>query len=309
MNIAVDGSVVFSEEHKKRLSKIGSFSYYKSRCTYDEFMSVSKDADIIIVDKTFFNESIEKLKCRMIAIEATGIDAVDTKRCRKSGITVTNVPGYSSYSVSEHVFMFIMEFAKKFMFQDKIIRQGLWKSTLPETMPLTELKGKTIGIIGYGNIGKRTAKIAKGFDMKILVSTTSKHNDKSISFVSLDELLKRSDFVSIHVPLNDSTRDMITKKEISMMKRTAYLINTARGPIVNEKDLIAALKNKTIAGAALDAFDVEPLPSDHPFFKLDNVLLTPHTAFCTKEAIERLGFLCIENIENFLNNKMTNVVN
>lgn len=305
MRIVVDGSVRFDSDHEDRLNKLGKFKYYKPNCTKKTFFDSVKDAEVIIINKTFFNEYIPKLKSKLVSVWSTGYDVIDINKCKKNKITVTNVPGYSTDSTAEHVFMFIFEFTKKLAWQEEELKKGKWNHQLN---PLTEIRNKTIGIIGYGNIGKKVAKIAIGLGMEVLVYTRSTVNDIKIQQVSLVELLQFSDFITIHCPLNEETKNLISINELNIMQSNAYLINCARGAIVNEKDLITALKKKSIAGAGIDVFSKEPLPKTSEFRKLENVVLTPHTAFYTKEALKRLGNVAIDNIENFFDKKPSNVV-
>ena len=304
MKIVIESAVVFNKSHEERLSKLGEFEYYKSKGTKQEFLDQVKDSDAIILTKTFFNECIPDIKAKLISTWATGYDPIDTKKCREHGITVSNVPGYSTDSVAEHVFAFIMEFTKNIKNQTKEMKQGKWNYAIK---PVTEINGKTLGVIGYGNIGKAVAKLALAFGMNVLIYNRSKIND--YKQVELNELLNISDFVTIHVALTQETKHMISKTQLELMKPSAYLINCARGAIVNENDLVEALKNKTIAAAGLDVFSKEPLSLDHVFHKLNNIILTPHMAFVTNEALEKLGYLCIENVEHFLNGSPINVVN
>ena len=201
-----------------------------------------------------------------------------------------------------------MELSKKAGWLNKQLLGGKWAYDLPL---MTEIKGKTLGIIGFGSIGRKVAEIAKALEMRILVySRTNKQNDfPDYKFASLEELLKSSDFITIHAPLSNETKHLINKNNLKLMKKGAFVINCARGAIINQDDLIDALKNKTIAGAGLDVFEKEPLPMDNELRKLGNVVMTPHNAFYTKEAVGRLTGICVGNVENFLNNKAANVVN
>ncbi len=307
MKIAVESTVFLQEENKKRLEKIGEIKRYEWGCPKEEFFEVAKDCEIIISNKWFHNELLPKLRVKLISLWSTGFDLIDVKTCSEFGITVTNVPSYSTNSVAEQAIALIMELSKKAGWLNMQLLEGKWAYDLPLMM---ELKGKTLGIIGFGNIGSKAAEIGKAMDMEILVcSRTNKQNNfPDYKFVNLDELLKKSDFVTIHAPLNSETRHLINKSNLKLMKRSAFIINCSRGAIINQDDLIEALKNKTIAGAGLDVFEKEPLPMDAELRKLDNVVMTPHNAFYTKEAVERLTSMCISNIQNYLNKKPANIV-
>ncbi len=308
MKIAVESTVFLQEENEKRLEKIGKVIRYKWGCSREEFFNKAKDCEIIISNKWFHNDLLLKLKVKLISLWSTGFDLIDIKKCSELAITVTNVPAYSTNSVAEQAIALIMELSKKVGWLNKELLDGKWAYDLPL---MTELKGKILGIVGFGNIGGKVAEIAKAFEMEILVySKTNKQNNfPDYKFVSLEELLKNSDFVTIHAPLNNETRHLISKEKIKMMKESAYIINCSRGAIINQEDLIEALKSKAIAGAGLDVFEKEPLPMDSELRKLDNVIMTPHNAFYTEEAVGRLTTKCIDNTFNYLNGKPTNVIN
>lgn len=308
MKIAVESTVYLQPQNKRRLEKIGKVIRYEFGISEDKFLDTVKDCDIIIANKWFFNELLPKLKVKLISLWSTGTDLINIEKCKKLGITVTNVPSYSTNSVAEQTIALIMELAKKIGWLNKELLDGKWAYDLPL---MTEIKGKTLGIIGFGNIGRKVAEIAKAFEMEVLVySRTNMQKDfPEYRFLSLDDLLKNSDFVTIHAPLNNETMHLIDKNKLKLMKKTAFLINCSRGAIINQEDLIESLKNKSIAGAGLDVFEKEPLPMDNELRKLDNAVMTPHNAFYTKEAVERLTGICVDNIENFLSGKKSNVVN
>lgn len=308
MKIAIESTVLLQEANKKRLEKIGNLIRYQFGCGKEVFFEKVKDCKIIIANKWFFNELLPKLKVKLISLWSTGFDLIDLAQCKKLGIVVTNVPAYSTNSVAEQTIALIMELTKKIGYQQKELLNGKWAYDVPL---LTELKDKTIGIIGFGNIGSKVAQIACALEMNVLIYTrTTKHSlYPNYKFVSLQELLKNSDFVTLHAPLNNNTKHLINKNNLEKMKKSAFIINCSRGAVINEQDLIHALKNKIIAGAALDVFEKEPLPMESELRKLDNVIATPHTAFWTKEAVERLTAVCVDNIENFFDGKVSNVVN
>ena len=308
MKIAVESTVLLKGHSKKNLEKIGKIARYKWGCSREDFFNAAKDCEIIISNKWFYNEMLPKLKAKLISLWSTGFDIIDLEKCREMGIIVTNVPAYSTNSVAEQAIALIMELTKKTGWLNRQLLDGKWAYELPL---MTEIKGKTLGIIGFGAIGAKVAEIAKSMEMKILIcSRKNRQKDfHQYKFTEIEELLKNSDFVTIHAPLNSQTRHLIDKKKLKMMKKSAFIVNCSRGAIINETDLIAALKNKIIAGAGLDVFEKEPLPMESGLRKLENVVMTPHNAFYTSEAVERLNAVCIGNIINYLNKKPTNVIN
>ena len=308
MKIGVESTIFLQEHHLARLRKLGSISFYKGYGSRDEFIGKAGECDVLLVNKTFSNDDIPRLKAKLVSLWSTGYDVIDIGSCRKQGITVTNVPEYSTNSVAEQAFALMMELAKKTSFQMRILKEGKWTF---DFKPLAELKGKTLGIIGFGNISRKVASIARAFDMNVLVHTrTQKGNGHPYyGFVDLDRLLGESDFITIHAPLNDSTRHMIGMAQLKKMKSTAFIINCSRGQIIDEKELIGALEQGIIAGAGLDVFEKEPLERTSKLLTLGTVVLTAHSAFYTDGALERLGTASINNIENFLAGKPTNVIN
>ena len=307
MKIAVESTIKLQKHHLKKLSKLGAVQVYEFGCGKNKFFEIVKDAEVIIGNKWFFNDLLPKLKAKLIALCSTGCDLVDLNKCRELGIAVTNVPAYSTNSVAEATIALLLELTKRLKYQRESYDKGKWAYDLDF---LTELAGKTFGVIGFGNIGKKVAQIASAMDMNILVCTKTpeKKDFPKYEFVSKEKLLKNSDFVSVHVPLNESTKHLIGRKEFGMMKKSVYIINAARGAVIDEGAMADALKNGKIAGAGLDVFSKEPLPLDSELARLKNVVINPHTAFYTAEALERLYSTCIANIEDFLAGKTTNRV-
>jgi len=246
----------------------------------------------------------------MISVWQTGFDHIDIEAANKAGVIVANVPGYAFDAVAELVFAFALSLLRKVHVADKRIREGKfnWKDYVGN-----QLMGKTIGVLGTGNIGIRVIQIAHGFNMNILSVTghpnPSKEERLGIKFVDMDTLLKESDILTLHVPLTPETEKMIGEAELRKMKPTAILVNTARGKVVDEDALIKALKEGTIRGAGLDVFQKEPLPIDSPLMKLENVMLTPHIAFLSEESLEECTYICVENVEMFVKGKLQNIVN
>jgi D-3-phosphoglycerate dehydrogenase len=233
---------------------------------------------------------------------------VDLGAAKERGIVVTHVPGYATEAVAEHVFALLLASIRRLLIADKHVRRGEF-----DYRPFRgiQLAGKTLGIVGTGAIGCRVAEIAKAFRMEILAFDKSPNLKKAeeikMKYVDLQTLLKKSDVVTLHVPLTPETERLIGKKEIEAMKKGAVLINTSQGRVIDEKALIKALKSRKIAQAGLDSFEEEPPPKDNPLFKLDNTVLSPHIGFHTVEAVKICADICIDNVMKFLEGKPQNL--
>ena len=247
-------------------------------------------------------------RLRLVSVAFTGYDHVDLSACRRRGIAVCNVPGYATAATAELTVGLTLALLRRLPHGDRIVRRGGWS----EIPPGVELAGKTAGIIGTGDIGLRVARVFAAMDSRVIGwSRTHRAEFTALggAYVdSLDDLLRRADIVTLHVPLNDSTRGLIGRRELACMKRSAVLINTARGPIVDEAALVEALREHRIAGAALDVFSQEPLPPDHPLLLHDNVVLTPHTGYRTGEALQRRARIALENVRAFFDGRPQNRV-
>ncbi len=277
---------------------------------YKNLLKEIKGADAILcmltekIDEGVFKAAGSQLK--VIAQNAVGYNNIDIKAAKKYGVTITNTPGVLSRAVAEHTIALIMAISKRIVEADRYTRAGKYKSWAPLMMLTTELSGKTLGLVGGGRIGSATARFAHhGLGMKILYADVVKNKqlekDVSAKRVNLLNLCKRSDVVSVHVPLLPSTKYLIGTKELAAMKETAFLVNTARGPIVKEIALLRALKKKQIAGAALDVFECEPLidcnVKDHMALRdMENVILTPHIASAAKETRDEMAKIAAKNI-------------
>jgi D-3-phosphoglycerate dehydrogenase len=250
--------------------------------------------------------SVENLK--YIAVAFTGVDHVDKAACEESGITVSNAKGYATEAVAELTIGMIISLLRNVKQCDDVARKEGTKLGLVGT----ELNGKTVGIVGTGDIGIRTAEILKAFNCKLLgYSRTERIEGKNlgINYVSLEELLKNSDIVSLHVPLTDSTNKLINKNNLSLMKKTSILINMARGPVVDSDALSEALNNGTIAGAGIDVFEVEPpVKACHPLFNSKNTLVTPHVAFATDESMVKRANIVFDNVYSWIKGEKKNIV-
>lgn len=250
------------------------------------------------IDAAFLKAAGPGLK--VVANYAVGYDNIDVPACAKAGVTVTNTPGVLSQAVVEQTIALMMATTRRIVESDAFLRKGRYHGWEPELLLGMELKGKTLGIVGLGRIGSGVAAVAaKGFGMSVLYTDVKPNadfeKDVGARFVQLDELLRLADVVSIHVPLLPTTRHLIDAKKLRLMKKTAYLINTSRGPIIDERALVAALKKKQIAGAGLDVFEFEPKLAPG-LAKLPNVVMTPHTASATIEARQAMSRLAAENI-------------
>lgn len=263
-----------------------------------------KNADIIILNKIKIGEKELKAakNLKLICISATGYNTVDIAAANARNIIVTNVKAYSTNSVAQQVFAYLLAFYNStFQYQHQI-RNNKWQKSEIFTIlnhPITELTNKTLGIIGYGAIGKQVAKIAKAFDMKIIISKIPgrKYNDNI--HLNFENVISTSDIISIHCPLNEQTKNLIAAKELNKMKKNAILINYARGGIINEKDLFNALKNNDIRGAIIDVLTTEPPEHGNILFNAPNIFITPHNAWTSTEARQKLIKGIIHNIKTF----------
>lgn len=288
------------------------------RTAKKEVIERAKGAEILIVNKTVLGEfELKSLapELKYIGLQSTGYNVIDLKTASKNGVTVCNIPAYSTNAVAQLVFSFILQFTNKVNLHSESVFNGDW-CRCPDfcywKSPLAELDGKTIGIIGFGSIGHRVAEIAEIFGMKVLFNSKSKKDTskfKTALQVDLDTLFHKSDFISCHCPLTDETTGMININNLKKMKKNAVLINTSRGPVVNETDLAFALNNDIIAGAGLDVLSVEPPKFDNPLFNAKNCLITPHIAWAAKETRARLLRILDENIEKYLSGNTQNKVN
>ncbi len=250
---------------------------------------------------------------KYIGVLATGYNVVDTAYCREKGIVVTNIPAYSTDAVAQHVFAFILAFTNLVEAHSQSVHKGDWIKN-PDFCywlnPLTELTGKTLGIFGFGNIGQKVAKIAHAFGMNVIVHV---HSEKSFTgsekTVSTEELFKQSDFLTLHAPMTAETANLLNEKNLSLMKKSAYVINTARGGLCDEKAMRKALDSGTISGYAADVVLTEPMAGDNLLYKAPNCILTPHIAWAPKETRERLLGIATENLKAFMSGKPINVVN
>lgn len=250
-----------------------------------------------------------------IGVLATGYDVVDIRAAAARSIPVCNVPGYGTEAVAQHVFAFLLELCRRIARHDASVKVGNWSANKDwcfwETTQI-ELTGKTMGIVGFGNMGKRVGQIANAFGMKVLAyspNTRTMPGYEPFAYVSLDELFARSDVVTLHCPLTDATRGMVNRVRLASMKQGAILINTARGPLLDEAAVAAALNDNHLGGLGVDVVAVEPIRPDNPLLTAKNCLITPHLAWATLTARQTLMRVTADNIRAFLAGAPTNVVN
>lgn len=283
------------------------------RTPIEKIVERCSEAEIVITNKTpFSKETVQQLpRLKLICVTATGYNVIDTAAAREKNITVCNVPAYGTYSVAQHTFALILETTNHVALHAASVQQGDWIKAADwcyTKAPLTELAGKTMGIIGMGNIGQQVVSIANSFGMEVIYYSTHKKDINFAGYSSMEDIFRHSDFISLHCPLKADNHQFVNKQLIALMKPTAWLINTARGQLINEYDLANALNADQIGGAALDVLSVEPPQADNPLLKAKNCIITPHNAWVSKEARERIMNVTIENIKAFQNGTPKNVV-
>lgn len=293
---------LFAPDILKRLSEFAEVTINRGRLQIEDLRRVLREYDGIILgtDKITREVLSGDVRVRIIARHGVGVDNIDLQAATEKRIVVTYTPSANAESVAEHTIGLILALSRHIVDAHLLMRSGGWARL--EFIGI-ELKGKILGIIGLGSIGSRVAEMAKTFGMRVLAYDPfidkSKADRLGVELKSLEDVLKESDFVSIHASLTSETRGLIGEREFRLMKSTAFLINTARGAIVDEEALVKALKEKWIAGAALDVYTEEPLPKEHPLRKLENVILTPHIASYTYEAIRKTDEMVLEALETF----------
>jgi D-3-phosphoglycerate dehydrogenase len=305
-------SMMKIEEYRQRFEAEGHqlIAYSKRAEDDQEMIKRVKDADILIIANQPLSaeviNSAENLK--MISVAFTGFDHLAMEACRENDILVSNSSGYANQAVAELAFGLTIGLMRNIKDSDEAVRASKTRAGLIGN----ELAGKNFGIIGFGAIGQKTARIADAFGCKILVDDHKKHQlgkELGVEYLPIADLLRKSDIVSLHVPLKDSTVDLIDAEKIALMKKSAILINTARGPVVNSEALAKALNKEEIAGAGIDVFEMEPpIPEDHPLLNAKNTILTPHTAFATEEAFIKRAEIVFANIEAWFKEESQNVV-
>ncbi len=296
------------------LRALGDLTVYE-RTRPEETIARCKGADIVLTNKVVMSrEVMEALPAlRYIGVLATGYNVVDTEMAKERGIVVTNVPAYSTESVAQMVFSHLLTLTNRTEHYAQENREGRWTRNQDFCYwdePLTELAGKTMGVVGLGNIGSRVAQIAQAFGMKVKAMTSKRQEDlpKGVEKVTLQELLSTSDVVSLHCPLTEKTHHLIREETIKWMRPTTILINTGRGPLVDDEAVAKALKEGRMKAYCADVMTVEPPKADNPLIALDNAYITPHIAWASTEARMRLVQVAIDNVRAFVEGKPKNVV-
>lgn len=297
------------------LREFGSLDIY-DRSDEDQVKSRIKDAEAIFVNKVHISKEImgANKNLKYIGELATGYNNIDVDYAKKSGIVVTNIPSYGTDSVAQHAFALLLELTTRVGHHDLEVKKGRWAKNKDWTFwdyPLTELAGKTMGIIGFGRIGQKTGQIARAFGMEVLANNPSKSQEKldqGYKYVDLDEIFKKSDVICLHCNLTEENKGIINKENIKKMERKPILINNSRGGLVKEDDLAWALEEGLIAGAGLDVLDPEPPEVDNPLYKFDSCIITPHLARAPYESRKRLLDQAVENFRSYLQGKTINQV-
>ena len=295
------------------LEALGPCTVYP-RTPPDQVVARALEADIVLTNKTLLAaETLPQLpRLQYIGVLATGYNVVDINAARQRGIPVTNVPAYAVRSVAQMVFAHILEFTQHVAAHSRSVAEGRWAACddfCYWDAPLIELAEKTMGIVGFGRIGQATAEIALAFGMEVLAYDTHRSTASlPVEFVDLDTLFRESDIVSLHCPLTPATQALVSRERLAMMKRTALLINTARGPLIDEEALAEALAAGGIAGAGLDVLATEPPPTNHPLVAAENCQMTPHIAWASRASRRRLLQIAVDNVAAFLAGSPQNVV-
>ena len=299
----------------KEIQALGECTIY-DRTAPEEKLERAKDADIILTNKVPFGASdFDQLpNLKYIGVLATGYNIIDTEAAKAHGIVVTNIPAYSTNSVAQMVFAHLLNITNSVQHYTDEARAGVWSKNPDfsyQNTQLLELHRKKIGVVGLGNIGRAVARIAIGFGMEVFAYTSKSHFQlpPEIHKMNLDDLFRECDIITLHCPLTPKTKNLVNAERLKTMKPTAILINTSRGPVVNEQDLADALNNGTIYAAGMDVLSQEPPKADNPLLSARNCYITPHIAWATKDARIRLMEITIENIKAFLDGQPVNVVN
>lgn len=297
------------------LAALGELKVY-DRTSHERVLDRARNAQLVLTNKMLLTrDTIESLsELTYIGVMATGCNMVDLEAARRRSITVTNVPEYGTSSVAQMVFAHVLNLCQHVGEHGQSVSQGAWARSLDFCYwdyPLIELAGLTMGIVGYGRIGRVVAQLASAFGMRVLVYDVVTPADLGgdVESVELETLFRQSDIVSLHCPLTPQTKNLISREQLKLMKPSAFLINTSRGPLVDERALVEALDKRRIAGAGLDVLIQEPPAADNPLFGARNCCITPHIAWATASARERLMRTVVENVKAFLSGSAQNVVN
>lgn len=292
---------------------ISPWHYYHDS-SEQEILQRICEAEVVVSNKALINrEAIEAAKSlKLICIAATGYNNVDLAAAAERDIAVCNVRNYATPSVAQHVFLLMLSLSRHFIDYHELVKRGGWQSSqffCPMDFPIHELSGKTVGIIGYGVLGSAVAQVAQAFGMNVLIAE-HKNTTPRPSRTGFDDVIRQSDFITLHCPLSEDTHHLISQRELAMMKSSAYLINTARGGLINEADLLESLSSQGIAGAAIDVIRQEPPAQDSLLLRHqpNNLIITPHIAWASVESRQRMLNLLADNIRNFLQHKPFNQI-
>lgn len=305
--VFLDRKTLGDDINLEQFDTLGQVTYYDFTKP-DEVLQRVKDADVVVTNKAIVDKNtMENSNIKLICITATGMNNIDLDYAQQKGIPVKNVAGYSTSSVAQLALSYILQFVQKINFYDNYVKSGAWEKSdifTNNDKPFYELNGKTIGIIGLGNIGKEVAKIALAFGCKVIYySTSGKNNDLLYEKVSLEKLLEQSDIVSVHCALNEQTNNLLNKNNLDNLKDGAILLNLGRGGLVNEQDISDTLNNGKDIYFATDVATVEPIAATSPLLRIENqerVIITPHIAWASVEARKRLMDLVYKNIKDAL---------
>ena len=287
---------------RERLEPLGVELVFQDSNTEDEIIAACQDADVVALEEPNTPITARVLaalpKCKLILKYAVGVDSIDVAAATKAGIIVANAADYCSEEVADHAAALISGSARGIVMMDRFVRAGNWRD-FHRIQPQRRMSLLTVGLVGFGRIARQTARRMAGFGMRIIASDPflTVSNDPSVEIVPLERLLRESDFVSVHVPLSAETRGLINEASFRLMKPTAVIINTSRGPVIDEAALIRALQEKRIAGAALDVTEIEPLPMDSPLRAMDQVTLTPHQGANSVDAIDHIHRTVTDSLE------------
>jgi len=303
--IAITDSVFPSlDPAKAELAKLNPTYRMAKSANAEDILAVARDADAILVTYAKLTRDLiaQLTKCRAIGRFGLGVDNIDLVACKEKSIAVNYVPDYCIREVSDHAMALLLALIRKIPFSNKLVQSGRWE--MPAVVPIRRIEGTVLGLIGFGNIPRLVAPKAKAFGMTVIAhdpyAKPELFMQAGVESVALDALLARSDYISIHAPLTPATRGMLNTDGFAKMKKGAYLVNTARGPLIDEAALTAALDAGQVGGAALDVVTTEPLAKDSPLLGRDNVIVTPHTAFYSIEALEELQRKCASDVARVL---------
>ncbi len=315
MNIAVLDrcTITTGDVSLAPLETVGDVTYFDT-LPPDEIAAAIGESDAVVVNKAKITAEIMDAcpNLRFVGLFATGYNNIDTKAAKERGIAVCNVPGYSTDSVAQHTFALILHFASRADDYAASVAKGDWanaKTFSYLAFPTSELAGKTLGIFGFGTIGKAVAKIALAFGMKVIATVRRPQEYEGVTFVDRDTLFMESDYLSFHCPLTDETKNTVNRETIAKMKLSAVIINTARGGVIDEDALTEALNSGKLRGAGIDVLDTEPMRKNHPYLTAKNCYITPHVAWASIEARTRLIDLVAENLRSFSKGTPINCVN